>query len=460
MHFKKGEDYIINTDRVHRNSLMGQKYDISHKDWSNDEHTKYIDIELDFTPKEGQKKIITLANDNRTKKVIVNIFRQYGKSFVCRYLSLLWMQKPGTVVGYITQTSRLAKDIFKKFVTMFPEELIKSKDGKDFIIELTNGSKLIFFSVEQTHAIRGFTLDFLIWDEVSHSREYTPDGEHIYYNIVAPLLDAKGKKEIYISTPNGAQGFFYNEAMKALNGEDGYAYLRVSVYQDETKSKKWIEAKRKDYPELAWKQEYECEFLEGGISFFKGFGKLFKDETFDWNTKLVAGVDFSSVGSDNTVLTIMNEYRQVYQYIITGSLDEKYQQIADYLNQLGSKVVRILMESNSIGAVMSNEIKKLLCVGLRSKLELFTTTNSSKADIIEKLALDIEQENISFQKNNEILKSEFETFTYTLSKTGKKVFGAVDGAHDDTILSLAFANFAWNTYMKKTNGNHIMIIKR
>ena len=460
MHFKKGEDYIINTDRVHRNSLMGQKYDISHKDWSNDEHTKYIDIELDFTPKDGQKKIITLANDNRTKKVIVNIFRQYGKSFVCRYLSLLWMQKPGTVVGYITQTSRLAKDIFKKFVTMFPEELIKSKDGKDFIIELTNGSKLIFFSVEQTHAIRGFTLDFLIWDEVSHSREYTPDGEHIYYNIVSPLLDAKGKKEIYISTPNGRSGFFYNEAMKALNGEKGYAYLKVSVYQDETKSPEWIEAKRASYPEFAFRQEYLCEFLEGGISFFKGFGKLFKDESFDWNTKLVAGVDFSSVGSDNTVLTIMNEYRQVYQYIITGSLDEKYQQIADYLNQLGSKVVRILMESNSIGAVMSNEIKKLLCVGLRSKLELFTTTNSSKADIIEKLALDIEQENISFQKNNEILKSEFETFTYTLSKTGKKVFGAVDGAHDDTILSLAFANFAWNTYMKKTNGNHIMIIKR
>ncbi|MBP3619237.1 MAG: terminase family protein, partial [Clostridia bacterium] len=168
MKFKNGEDYIINTDKVHRNSLMEQKYDIGHKDWSNDEHTKYIDIELDFQPKEGQKKIITMANDNRTKKVIVNIFRQYGKSFVCRYLSLLWMQKPGTVVGYITQTSRLAKDIFKKFVTMFPEELIKSKDGKDFIIELTNGSKLIFFSVEQTHAIRGFTLDFLIWDEVSH----------------------------------------------------------------------------------------------------------------------------------------------------------------------------------------------------------------------------------------------------------------------------------------------------
>lgn len=459
MHFKKGEDYIINTDRVHRNSLMGQKYDISHKDWSNDEHTKYIDIELDFTPKEGQKKIITLANDNRTKKVIVNIFRQYGKSFVCRYLSLLWMQKPGTVVGYITQTSRLAKDIFKKFVTMFPEELIKSKDGKDFIIELTNGSKLIFFSVEQTHAIRGFTLDFLIWDEVSHSREYTPDGEHIYYNIVAPLLDAKGKKEIYISTPNGAQGFFYNEAMKALNGEDGYAYLRVSVYQDETKSKKWIEAKRKDYPELAWKQEYECEFLEGGISFFKGFGKLFKDDTFDWNTKLVAGVDFSSVGTDNTVMTFMNEDRQVYQYVIQGDLDYKYQQMAEHLNKVGNRLVYCLFESNSIGEVMGNEVKKLVNAGTRARIDFIYTSNSVKQDYIEKLALDIEQENLSFMKNNKILEEELKTYTYTVSKTGKKVFNALDGYHDDTVISLALANLAHHNRMNKT-GNNIMIIRR
>lgn len=457
--FKKGEDYIINTDRKYHNSLMEQKYSIGHKDWSNDEHTKYIDIELDFVPKEGQKKIINMANDNRTKKVIVNIFRQYGKSFVCRYLSLLWMQKPGTVVGYITQTSRLAKDIFKKFVVMFPEELIKSKDGKDFIIELTNGSKLIFFSVEQTHAIRGFTLDFLIWDEVSHSREYTPDGEHIYYNIVAPLLDAKGKKEIYISTPNGAQGFFYNEAMKALNGEDGYAYLRVSVYQDETKSKKWIETKRKDYPELAWKQEYECEFLEGGISFFKGFGKLFTDEVFDWNQKLVCGVDFSSVGTDNTVMTFMNEDRQVYQYVVQGDLDYKYQFMAEQLNKVGNKLVYCLFESNSIGEVMGNEVKKLLSVGTRARVDFIYTSNSVKQDYIERLALDIEQGTLSFMESNKILEEELKTYTYTVSKTGKKVFNALDGYHDDTVISLALANLAHHQRMTKA-GNKIMIIKR
>lgn len=197
-----------------------------------DAKTRYIDLELEFTPKLGQKKIIELARSRDLKKIVINIFRQYGKSFVCRYLALIWMQKPDTVVGYITQTSRLAKDIFKKFLAMYPDELIKSKDGKDFIIELVNGSKLIFFSVEQTHAIRGFTLDYLIWDEVSHCREYTPDGEHLYYNIVAPLLDAKGKKEIYISTPNGAQGFFYDEAQKGINGQKGYAYVKINVHSE------------------------------------------------------------------------------------------------------------------------------------------------------------------------------------------------------------------------------------
>ena len=81
-----------------------------------DEKTEYIDIELEFTPKKGQRRIIELCNNRDLRKIVINIFRQYGKSFVCRYLALKWMQTPDTVVGYITQTSRLAKDIYKKFL--------------------------------------------------------------------------------------------------------------------------------------------------------------------------------------------------------------------------------------------------------------------------------------------------------------------------------------------------------
>jgi hypothetical protein len=367
------------------------------------------------------------------------------------------MQVPDTTVGYITQTSRLAKDIYKKFLAMYPEELIKSKDGKDLIIELVNGSKLIFFSVEQTHAIRGFTLDYLIWDEVSHCREYTSDGEHLYYNIVAPLLDAKGKKEIFISTPNGAQGFFYEQAMKGKAGEKGYAYVVINVEKDETKSKEWIEEKRKSYPEKAWEQEYLCLFLEDGISFFTGFNSRFIDEYFDWNSRLYAGVDFSSVGDDNTVLTFMNEKKQTIQYIINGDLDTKYREIAKHLNRTEGKLVLCYFEKNSIGEVMGNEIIKLLSPNLKRKIEFITTTNSTKQDYIEKLALDIEQGNISFMEDNDILKEELKVFTYKVSKTGKKIFNALEGYHDDTVISLALANLAHHKFhVKKSSGGAVV----
>lgn len=428
------------------------------KQMEKDKHTKYYDIELEFTPKRGQKKIIDVSHNRNISTIVVNVFRQFGKSFVCRYLALEWMQESGIVVGYVTQTSRLAKDIYKKFLTMFPPPLIKSKDGKDLIIELVNGSKIIFFSVEQTHAIRGFTLDYLVWDEVSHSREYTPDGEHLWYNIISPLLDAKGKKAIFISTPNGAQGFFYHEAMKGLNGTEGYAYIKISVEDDETKDRKWIEQKKKSYPELSWRQEYMCEFLDGGVSFFTGFGARFTDEVFDWKSKLWVGVDFSSVGEDDTVMTFINSAGQAIQYVITGDLDEKYRQMAEKLNIVEDNVEACYFEKNSIGEVMGNEVLKLVGPKLKKNISFITTSNSSKQDYIEKLALDIEQGNLSFMRDNEKLLEQFKVFTYTISKTGKKIFNAIEGYHDDCVISLALANLAKIRSTKSSNSG-IMVVR-
>jgi hypothetical protein len=62
-------------------------------------------------------------------------------------------------------------------------------------------------------------------------------------------------------------------------------------------------------------------------------------------------------------------------------------------------------------------------------------------------------------ENNKILEEELKTYTYTVSKTGKKVFNALDGYHDDTVISLALANLAYHNRMNKT-GNNIMVIRR
>ena len=68
---------------------------------------------------------------------------------------------------------------------------------------------------------------------------------------------------------------------KEQSGQRGYVYYEVSVYDDETKTPEWIEEKRAGYPELAWQQEYEVKFIEGGISYFRHYSELFKDPDFD-----------------------------------------------------------------------------------------------------------------------------------------------------------------------------------
>ena len=118
------------------------------------------------------------------------------------------------------------------------------------------------------------------------------------------------------------------------------------------------------------------------------------------------------------------------------------------------------MESNSIGQPMANEIKKLLPVSMRNKVELFYTSNASKNDYIERLALDLEQGNLYFLQDNELLFDQFKTYALTKSKTGKNVYNALPGYHDDCVISLALANFCRYENKGKSNNNNIMIIKR
>ena len=168
-------------------------------------------------------------------------------------------------------------------------------------------------------------------------------------------------------------------------------------------------------------------------------------------------MDFSSVGDDETIVTFINEKGQSIQYTISGDLDSKYKQVAKLLNRAEGKLQLCYFEKNSIGEVMGNEINKLVTPNIRRKIEFITTTNSTKQDYIEKLALDIEQNNLSFMEDNDKLLEQFKVFTYTISKTGKKVFNALPGYHDDTIISLALANLArLKFHTKKSSGGAVV----
>lgn len=135
----------------------------------------------------------------------------------------------------------------------------------------------------------------LIIDEAAYIKDEI-DGQSFYYNIVVPLLKAKGKTTILISTPFGRQGFFYELCMRGLKGEKGYKYIHHTIYDDELITKEEIEELKKDYPPLAWKCEFECQFLTNAMSVFPDFEDCFVNNFhFNTNTDIYCGLDLSSV---------------------------------------------------------------------------------------------------------------------------------------------------------------------
>ena len=146
-------------------------------------------------------------------------------------------------------------------------------------------------------------------------------------------------------------------------------------------------------------------------------------------------MDISANGQDETILTRINSKKQVKIHKITGTLDVKYTKIANLLNEI--KPVACYMENNGVGAPFINEVKKL--VDRKSNIYEWTTTNSSKEDIISQLAVDIANKDIHFNKEDTELFSQFGTFISKISKSKKLVFGAQEGKKDDMIMATAIA---------------------
>ena len=377
-----------------------------------------------------QQDMLSLIDNPQNKYILAAMSRQIGKSVLCKVLCTKWLLEPNKEIGYLTPTLKLSKKFFNDLTSVIPESLLVKSNASDLVIQSITGSTLYFYSAEQGNRIRGNTFDYLILDEAAFYKEDT-GANHIWYSILQPTIKVKGKKIIMVSTPNGCQGFWYDLIQKAIKGTKGYSFIKRTIYDDSMCQD--IEEIRNSTPDLMWRQEYLVEFIAGANSFFTGYHNCYDDTmTFNWNQPLWAGIDWSSTGKDETIVTFINGLNQIIQYNIEGDLDSKYRQIASILNKYSLKGV--YAEDNSIGSVMINELKKQM--RQKNVLKPFTTTNDSKTEIVTELALSLEKEELTY--NDLQLDRQLGAFGYSVSKTKKLTFEG-KGDHDDRVMSLALA---------------------
>ena len=389
-----------------------------------------INFNINLTKK--QKEAYDIMHDKQIQFLIARWSRQCGKTVFAEIMMIEYLCKPNTFNAYISPTFAQGKKVFAELITLLePTGIVKKANAQDLKIESVYGSILKFFSMESPVSIRGNTVSgLLVMDEAAFFPTQLSDGQDPYYNVIFPIIKARKPKVLVISTPNGRQGMYYDLYLKAFNKTEGYRELTASIYDDDLINNEEIEELKKGYPPLAFKQEFEVQFLDNALTVFPNFENCF-DGHYE-KGKCWIGIDPSSVGEDNTIVSIVNSNNQVKQYKIDGSLDSKYAQIAKIINEYHP--VATYIENNSIGEVMANEIRKQLIN--KANFYTFATTNESKKQYISILAVAIANNEIHFEQDNTLLYSELSTFTFKLTKAGNITYAAKEGYHDDTVTSL------------------------
>ena len=419
-------------------------------------------LNLKFT--KTQEKAWRILNMANCKELVLAWSRQSGKSVFLEFCCIYFLLKKWANIGYITPQFAHSRKVYSDIIKILePTGLIKTANASTLQIELINGNRLSFFSAESPTAIRGNSFrGLVVGDEAAFINDTTSDGQDFFNSILMPTCKSYKPKLIYASTPLAKSGTFYTKFMR---GQEGHPHtdtpnkvysIKATIYDDSLITAEEIEEIKNSIPEASFQREFMVEFMDNAMSAFTDYTDKFTlKKQIDFNQPLWIGVDFHSVGSDSTIVSLINSDNDVWQIEIKGGLDAQYRQIANILDKC-KKLITAYLESNSIGQVMLNEVKKL--TKQKSKIIEWCTTNESKEIQVGLVQTHLTKDMMHFEESNKQLKNQFDTFGYSISKTRKITYAALSGHHDDRVLSLMIAAQAKEDY-QWSNGNNIVFIK-
>ena len=375
-----------------------------------------------------QKDTLDLIEANPGKWFIIKSVRQKsGKTYLLENLLIKTaLEKPGSKSFMISPTNAQNLRIFTE-ISRATVDLLRKANGSSMLIEFRNGSVIQFRSGESGDSLRGYTVKrggILAIDEGAFlSREV--------YEIVMPLVSKEGCTLVIASTPDSMDGMYYS----LWSREDGVIRINWSDYIDQMYSKEELDFYRSVYSDRRFRTEILGEFAVGEGTVFSGIANCISPTELIQKGTLVAGIDFGSGNlQDSTVITFIDEDLQVIAQYDTN--DKPPMEQIDWLARLmlDYKPVRVLAEKNGLGSVYFDALKQKCPI-----VTPWITTNDSKTAIVDDLAAHIEKGRIKFQPKCEKLLEQLQVYRETQSSTGKRVFNAPQGKHDDFVISTALA---------------------
>jgi hypothetical protein len=366
---------------------------------------------------------------------IVKARRQCGKSIMIELILLFYaINKPNSVSICISPTLKQANKILSELQKSAENTVVYAGCNQvKMTIFFKNGSSIMFASAEQRDALRGYTVSgILCIDECA----YIPDD--IIYDLF-PFVDANSAPMLFTSTPRFKQGAFYEYFTSGLMKEENIFSYDWSLYDTSNLlPPEKLELYRKTLPKMKFNTEYLGEFVDATGGVFGEFNHCLSN-TFIDDQGYVMGVDWASTGSDETVITIFNKQKQMIYLDHFNGVDESVviERIIEAVRRY--KPTKIQVETNSIGQIYYNLLqKRVRQLGLNVSIKGFNTNNTSKQNIVNKMQVAIQNDEVQLLDNQDLVK-QFTMFEAKLTPSGKVTYEAAKGYHDDIVMSTLLA---------------------
>jgi len=335
------------------------------------------------------------------------------------------------VYWHIFPTSTEAKDaVWRDPAMLFniiPESLIEKKNEVEMVIYFKNGSIMQIKGADDPDALRGTGPCGIVLDEFAKMKYYA-------WEVVEPIIRANGGWAWFIGTPKGKNHLF-NLYQRGKEGHHEWkSWLLKASQSGIIPMDQLLESKRTS-TQANFNQEWECEFLEGEGSVFRGVRNICTaiPEKPEGTHMYVMGVDLAKV-QDYTVVSVYDRstngqvYQDRFKTLEWPFQKKKIKAISDHYNH-----ALTIIDATGIGDPIADD---LIRAGV--PIVSYKITEQSKKDLIEKLSIWVDQGLFKMLAIQETL-FEFDNFTYEIGSTGRIRYGAPVGFHDDIVISQALA---------------------
>lgn len=399
-----------------------------------------VTYDIDLAKPHANQDLI-LKDNSRFR--VVACGRRFGKTELSKIAVTLRLFK-GQHVWFCSPTNENSKRVFRYFISLFKnwdESLVKINKTDMRIDLLFNGGWVEFKSLAEPDNLRGEGLNFIVIDEAAFVLD------HVFDEILLPMLLSDKGEVLLISSTNGRNWFWHKYNFGMNEKYKDWVSYRFTTYDNPLLAKEDIDNIREITPDTVFRREYLAEFEEDGGTVFKGLSNVVRkleDTPFEsehdfveWKLDnksdyIIFGVDWGQV-NDYTVITVLDsETKEVIEYSRLNNLT--WSDIREEIKRLNDKWKPFLIAAEENNATAN--IEELSRDGL--PVVGYMTTVKSKPEFINKLALAIENKEISLPDDEEMI-NELSAYSISRTKSGKLKYEAPSGMHDDIVMSLAIA---------------------